>query len=811
VFRPAAAFALAAVVLSADAAPPPANRGPTPPARPAADPLPPGAIIRLGSDRFRVGGGVDQLAVSPDGTFVAVAGQAGVTVFDAATGRAVARLRDLTFTEALAFAPDGSLLTLGPRDDGRAVIGRYDPATGRLRGGAATGDYLGNNPVFSPDGSLVAAPDAEEVKVFDARTGKRLGRSVLTKDAVNVAAFSPDARWLAAVTHNNAFVVFDRLTGGLACHVKFDDPVSHFAFAPDGKRAAVALGGGTVRMVDVPAGTLGRRIRTRAGGDRVAITPAGELIVSSAGERAARVFDPATGKELRRIRGLADVMLAEVSPDGKTLAGATYTGAVRLWDVKTGKRLPQSADLPGGIVQLWFPEPGRLVGMGEGVGWLGWDVATGQQERIGPRVTADETSSIDPDGKRIVTAGPKGVRLFDAGAKKLLRTFDLDETFGPAVAWFAPGGKDLLAWGTARLRAWDLKTGKARDVEFGGKDALGLDVSPDGTRLAVALPDGTDEDPKALVRVFDLGTGKRVYDARLPGMPADLTFAPDGTRFAVFLHPMLLADDAPSLAVHLLDAATGRVVRRMAGNYVGGTGTPFSPDGRALALAGVDNTVRVLEIASGQDRAVFPHSPFGWPDAVAFAPDGLLLASAGGEVPVYVWDLRGRQAPPPPEPDAAAAEKLWRDLAADAATAYRAMQVLERHPAAAVRLFRGKVKPAATTDPAAVARWLADLDSPAYRVRAAAYRELAKAADRAGPPLRAAAARATSAEVRERLGVLLDRAERPTPDGVRLVRAAEVLEYAGTAAAKALLREWASGADGARLTAEAAGALERLK
>jgi len=59
--RSAVAFAVAALALSADAAPVPVYSGLTPPARQVADPLPAGAVTRLGSNRFLVPGGVDRL------------------------------------------------------------------------------------------------------------------------------------------------------------------------------------------------------------------------------------------------------------------------------------------------------------------------------------------------------------------------------------------------------------------------------------------------------------------------------------------------------------------------------------------------------------------------------------------------------------------------------------------------------------------------------------------------------------------------------------------------------------------------------
>jgi dipeptidyl aminopeptidase/acylaminoacyl peptidase len=232
----------------------------------------------------------------------------------------------------------------------------------------------------------------------------------------------------------------------------------------------------------------------------------------------------------------------------------------------------------------------------------------------------------------------------------------------------------------------------------------------------------------------------------------------------------------------------------------------FSPDGRVLAAATGNRPLVLYEVATGRVRRLLAGHRASV-TSLRFTPDGRRLLSTSGDRTGLVWDVSLSAVAGSGRGDG------WDGLAdGDAQAAYRTMARLAVEPDQAVALLRDRLRPAAQPDDAALDRLVADLDSPTFAVRSRATAEVDRLGGTIVPGVRARLAQVESLELRRRLEQFLDKHDRgvPPPEALRQLRAVELLEHLSTPAARALLRNLAGGSPAVRLTQDAAAALRRL-
>jgi Anaphase-promoting complex subunit 4 WD40 domain len=241
----------------------------------------------------------------------------------------------------------------------------------------------------------------------------------------------------------------------------------------------------------------------------------------------------------------------------------------------------------------------------------------------------------------------------------------------------------------------------------------------------------------------------------------------------------------------------------------------YSPDGRLLARAGEDRKIRLWDVWTGKEVGSF-EGHRGALVSASFAPEGNRLVTASTDTTALVWDIASIREKLPRSGAVLNEKQLathWQGLIElDGVKAFESIQALAGDPANSLALLSARIKPAEGPEVNALAKLTADLSDAKFATRERARKELEHLGEAAAPALRQTVDSSPSAEARRVAKKILDGLQTVVLSGERLreLRAVEVLERVGTPEAIELLKKLAGGAAETIPTPQARAALERL-
>lgn len=460
----------------------------------------------------RIGrGSAKSIAWSPDGQYLLVGGTIGVWKYEPTALDTVAEPQLIASNgevEDFAVSPDGSIVAVAAGGDG----GFYDFETGEFIAEFDSSLNFASALSFSTENQLLAFNQGSELSVYDV-AGMSL---VLNAESLSLSSgvpvlLSPDENFLYAATRSNSVLVWDLTTEGEPVELSgHSSTINDMALSADGSVLITGSDDDTVIVWDT---TTGEQIETIAMPDddstnlnvnALDISADGSTIITGHNAKV-RIWDVASLSISEEIELASSAEQVRFSPDGSQFAVLVFdqVEAVQLYNVD-GTLVASTFfhnDFIGGA--RFSPDSSTLAFNDIDDFLYLWDTATAPEitEAIKIEDAVGGDTMIDPiaysnDGQYIAT-----VRAFDATIRDAA-TGDLIHELDPIVdglgidAEFSPDDTMLAYGSSAGLYVIDVETGQQLFFTDDANDWIqSVTWSPDQTMLAAV---GDDD----VVRVY---------------------------------------------------------------------------------------------------------------------------------------------------------------------------------------------------------------------------------------------------------------------------------------------------------------------
>ncbi|MCL4868511.1 MAG: protein kinase [Anaerolineae bacterium] len=569
-------------------------------------------------------GSIGDLEYSPDGQWIAAVATEGVYLYEAADFTLV-WFQELTNSN-IAFHPNGQ--TLAVARDGDVQL--WDVTTGNPQftlpdNNAYTGFLL----TYSPDGQILAASYSGNIIQLWSDEGVLLRQLTQPTGRVSALTFSPDSRQLAAA--GQGITLWDMGTGETAQQLNEGEiPFDEMRYLNATTLAAASADTG-IFIWDLTQGVvkqaLGNAIPTNG---RLAVSADGLLATGTwetirlwrEGDSVPRYVLPAAG---------GGAINLAFSPDGTTLLGGSVNHIAR-WRLDQDPPVSTDflADHLGDFGGVAFAPDGETIAVTSenGICYV-WETVSGSLHYALSRDRRSTTAvTYTPNGNLAVASLSSETQLWLGESGRLKFVTENEDGFAYVLAVAASADNRWLA--AARddgvVLIIDSETGRIRQTLTNHTNvvrAVAFFPREDVTLLATSGDDGVVNLWQWVDPEFRLITSY-THSVGITALASDgLTLAAGDRDGTIWLYDLASLADVPEAAAATLTIDGG--VFSLA----------FAPgDGQLLAASSNNGHIEILHLAEAYTMLLLP-----WGGAVAFSPDGTLLAAAS-QAGLRVWGVR---------------------------------------------------------------------------------------------------------------------------------------------------------------------------
>lgn len=643
------------------------------------DPLPPCAVSRLGTTRFRAPPWFKRVRLSRDRRVLVALGSKQLAVLDADSGRRMNCFEPAADPSLssydICYMPDGGQLISSASDGSITfwststwqVVRRLQLAEkGLVTKIAVTGDGKMLGAVISRTGI------SGSLELWDIERGERLRHVVSHRYGISDITFSPDSQQIAVIHGHDRVNVYNCASARLLGSINKPEDASYIeslAFSPNGNTVAIGFYGGDWNSIylwnparakegKAPVQDILELIGHDSAVNVLAYRLDGKLLASAGPDQTIRLWDGESGESLATLAGhRAPIESIEFSRDGHWLVSADDASIIRIWDV--AKRAPRDAFGPneGPVASVAFsPDGSAIASGGEDRTMRLWNAATGKPKTVAEHgdyqvaqvaFSSDGTLVFSADGDKVWPCeSPHEIRAYDQESGELQFSLSCGPEKINGLA-LSDDGRLLASSSNDKLvRIWDLSTRKAvwefePPVNY-RPSSIALSIR--GEIIAIAGHDDT-------IQLWSLKERRRIRNLEQHWDPVyALTFSPDGDRLVsasrdstarvwhVETGRQIYCLGQPTLSVLSGERPVKPEILRLNGHHNAVSCVTCSCDGKLIATGSWDCTVRLWSMTSGDHLVTFSGHE-GSVNSVAFSPDSRRLVSASSDTTMLIWDV----------------------------------------------------------------------------------------------------------------------------------------------------------------------------